>query len=135
MRIKFKGGAGSGNFGHAGRPGEVGGSSSGGVGGSADSLAIEVYTEFVSTWFSPMPTDDMLYAAINTVRTSKFRGDKLVDELTASGLSDGAALELIKLVKNAIKARESSPRSSEEAGIDRILHIRDSSGKTTARKW
>jgi hypothetical protein len=32
IQLRFKGGAGSGNFGHQGRPGEVGGSSSGGSG-------------------------------------------------------------------------------------------------------
>jgi len=51
-QAKHLGGAGSGNFGHAGRPGEVGGSASGSGGGSGETrAAVRTSTPQFKSWF------------------------------------------------------------------------------------
>lgn len=53
LTFRLKGGAGSGNFGHSGRPGKVGGSSGGGMPGVSDEKAQQIATATTLPYAKP----------------------------------------------------------------------------------
>ena len=78
-----KGGAGSGNFGHAGRPGEVGGSGEGGGGSDVIDVGSSSAMDRPSKWSDPSVVErtvaDLAVATIENVKAGKIPLVKLGD--------------------------------------------------------
>lgn len=119
----MKGGAGSGNFEHEGRPGEVG--------GSATAIIPNIdYSDdpnhFVGRFQEVMHQFEAAKSRPELQKTKK----SLLDE---SKVPDGVILYFFK--KNLDRFRSTDiGRTPAEARADRVLRIRDSTGKAIARK-
>jgi len=101
-----------------------------------NSISQNTIQEFKRTWGGRPIEESLLLQVVEYLQSTKLRGNKLHDYLTDTyNISDGAALELIKLTKENQKAAYAQSRSAEEARIDRILRTRNSDGKATARKF
>jgi len=146
--LTFKGGQGSGNFGHDGRPGKVGGSSDSGGGGGGGAAVIEgsaEHTPIIGTKKYDADTIGRYAARFPKVRLEfiqadspakvgqlKRKYDLLLDE--SNDVPAGAYLAFREEALERLSRMNTSTRSASDARIDRILHIRDSAGKTTARR-
>lgn len=129
--LHLKGGEGSGNFDHAGRPGLVGGSS------PQSSLSLD---------YSDDPVDFVgrfrnIAEEFEDVQTSaelsklKRKWVKLDDTTNLPQGTIGAVLYFHKKNKARLEANVTTVRSAAEQRADRILHITDSTGKRSTRKW
>ena len=89
--VRDCGGPGSGNFGHAGRPGERGGSASSG-GGSTSKISNSIKSRVSNDYYSPEDFTSMGY--------TKSQADAIIF-YKEEGFED---------IRNAIKGRDKSPR-------------------------
>ena len=141
MKIKFvyKGGARSGNFGHAGRPGKVGGSASGSggsVGNSVDvALASASYDSFVNAEnqreFIETAVIDVAHSlGINTLSVKLLTDEEFDDSIRVDAHRAGVAVSAIKgyyTSPNIIRSRAAalqgiSSVNEYEAVMDELWH-------------
>ena len=147
--VELNGGAGSGNFGHAGRPGEVGGSSKDGFGGSAGKYDVkdgkdareyltgggkmqlispEAFGFTYDAVGSPVrlsrfekSADDKLWSAWASMQ--KVQDDKMIGDVTAEGLA--TAHDVLGLAKAVISTSQTaylpSERKSAEAQTKKFV--------------
>ena len=74
-------------------------------------------------------------AAVDFARAAKTLGSKTIDAICdAWGLSIGHATRLVAEVKVERQAERSPGQSAKDARVDRILNIRNSSGRATPRR-
>jgi len=137
--IRMKGGSGSGNFGHAGVPGEVGGSAPTGSMGGADRMGTEENSPVIhSIDYSDDPNHfvDRFPEILHQFDTTNSRHElqKLKKTFLDEGkVPDGAVLYFFKKHLSRFRSTDAG-RSASETRLDRILRIRNSEGKATARK-
>ena len=140
--VELNGGAGSGNFGHAGRPGEVGGSSKDGFGGSAGKYDVkdgkdareyltgggkmqlispEAFGFTYDAVGSPVrlsrfekSADDKLWSAWASMQ--KVQDDKMVGDVTAEGLA--TAHDALRLAKAVISTSQTAYMPSERKSAE-----------------
>lgn len=130
LLLKFKGGQGSGNFGHAGREGQIGGSS------SSDASSAKFYEDALDSvqHFPRKPDEVKVKQAVDIAMQKKSFGTKTHDFIQEqTGLSDGAIQAILKAVKDRYKTEETT-RSHADARADTVLRIRDSTGRAVARR-
>lgn len=139
-RVGEKGSAKSGNYGHAGRPGKLGGSipkHASEVSGLSEATTPELVKLFENWGGSPLTPDETLLAgklledmkaAPNAAAVTRL-ANKWMDESTLS-------VGKIDLLKNYVKPMFAVPHilTSDEARARNVLQIRDSSGHVRARR-
>ena len=94
----------------------------------------EIATKILNNWPFEMNYETTV-EIVKIAETRKTFGYKFTDEMEEKfGVSCGFASLVAKTIKEQRKLQTSSI-SREDARADRILRIRDSNGKATARKW
>jgi hypothetical protein len=96
----------------------------------------EIATKILNNWPFEMNYETTV-EIVKIAETRKTFGYKFTDEMEEKfGVSCGFASLVAKTIKEQRKLDCGEPRrSSDDARFDRMLRIRDSNGKTTARKW
>lgn len=132
-KFRLKGGTGSGFHGHRGRPGLEGGSL---PRGTESSVIDSDYSDDPNNYVSRFPEVKTEFESATDLKDlSKIKNKYVKASDAGSTLPDGAWMYFHKKMVERIKSSVYSPRSAEESRADRILHITNSEGKVTSRKW
>lgn len=134
LTIRLKGGPGSGHFGHKGRPGQEGGSLP--SDSSASAVGID-YSDDPNNFVSRFPqVREDFESASDPKELSKIKARYVKESDAGSTLPDGVWIYFHKKVSSHLKQLDSyQPMSPKDARTERILHITNSEGKRTSRKW